>query len=57
VTHANERECETARFDPAIFEQRITTIERVFAWEAKFRRLLLRFQRLSAVHYAFKAFV
>ena len=41
-------------FDPAIFEERFCTIERVFAWEDKFRRLLLRFDRLSQVHYAFK---
>ena len=33
---------------------RFRTIERVFAWEDKFRRLLLRFERLSPVHYAFK---
>jgi len=25
-----------------------------FAWEDKFRRLLLRFERISDVHYAFK---
>ena len=42
------------RFDAAIFEERFRTIERVFAWEDKFRRLLLRFERLSPVHYAFK---
>ncbi|WP_243658635.1 transposase [Paraburkholderia sp. BL9I2N2] len=36
-------------FGPAIFEERFRTIERVFAWEDKFRRLLLRFERLSAV--------
>ncbi|MEX3791437.1 IS5 family transposase [Paraburkholderia sp. BR14374] len=42
------------RFDPAIFEERFRTIERVFAWEDKFRRLLLRFERISEVHYAFK---
>ncbi len=41
-------------FDPAIFEERFQTIERVFAWEDKFRRLLLRFDRLSRLHYAFK---
>jgi transposase len=41
-------------FDPAIFEERFQTIERVFAWEDKFRRLLLRFDRLSQVHYTFK---
>ncbi len=42
------------RFEPAIFEERFRTIERVFAWEDKFRRLLLRFERISEVHYAFK---
>ena len=41
-------------FDPAIFEERFRTIERVFAWEDKFRRLLLRFERISELHYAFK---
>jgi transposase len=41
-------------FDQAIFEERFQTIERVFAWEDKFRRLLLRFDRLSQLHYAFK---
>jgi hypothetical protein len=40
------------RFDPAIFEERFRTIERVFAWEDKFRCLLLRFERISDVHYA-----
>nr|WP_255631602.1 hypothetical protein [Caballeronia sp. dw_19] len=42
-------------FDAAIFEECFRTIERVFAWEDKFRRLLLRFERISQVHYAFKA--
>ena len=42
------------RFDPEIFRERFRTIERVFAWEDKFRRLLLRFERISAVHYALK---
>lgn len=42
-------------FDPAIFEERFRTIERVFAWEDKFRRLLLRFERISALHSAFKS--
>jgi transposase len=41
-------------FDPVIFEERFQTIERVFAWKDKFRRLLLRFDRLSQLHYAFK---
>jgi hypothetical protein len=31
-----------------------STIERVFAWEDKFGRFLLRFDRLSQLHYAFK---
>jgi len=41
-------------FEPALFDERFHTIERVFAWEDKFRRLLLRFDRLSQLHYAFK---
>ncbi len=42
-------------FNPAIFQERFNTIERVFAWEDKFRRLLLRFERLSSLHYALKS--
>ena len=34
-------------FDPSIFAERFWTIERVFAWEDKFRRLLLRFERIA----------
>jgi len=34
-------------FRSAIFQERFHTIERVFAWEDKFRRLLLRFERIS----------
>ena len=41
-------------FDDDIFEERFRTIERVFAWEDKFKRLLLRFDCISEVHYAFK---
>ncbi|MGF6969482.1 hypothetical protein OKW43_006577 [Paraburkholderia sp. WC7.3g] len=41
-------------FDQTIFNERFRTIERVFAWEDKFRRLLLRFERISQLHYAFK---
>lgn len=41
-------------FDPEIFKERFNTIERVFGWEDKFRRLLLRFERISSLHYAFK---
>jgi transposase len=42
-------------FDDAIFRERFNTIERVFGWEDKFRHLLLRFERLSHLHYAFKS--
>ena len=42
-------------FSPAIFQERFQTIERVFAWEDKFRRLLLRFERISELHYALKS--
>jgi len=42
-------------FNPAIFQERFNTIERVFAWEDKFRRLLLRFERISQLHYALKS--
>ena len=41
-------------FEPAIFKERFYTIERVFAWEDKFRRLLIRFERISRLHYALK---
>lgn len=42
-------------FDLAIFQERFRTIERVFAWEDKFRRLLLRFEQISRLHYALKS--
>ena len=42
-------------FAPTIFQERFHTIERVFAWEDKFRRLLLRFERISELHYALKS--
>ncbi len=42
-------------FVPAIFKERFRTIERVFAWEDKFKRLLLRFERISQLHYALKS--
>jgi transposase len=41
-------------FNADIFKERFDTIERVFGWEDKFRRLLLRFERRSQLHYAFK---
>ena len=42
-------------FDEAIFQERFNAIERVSGWEDKFRRLPLRFERLSHLHYAFKS--
>ena len=41
-------------FSLAIFKERFRTIERIFAWEDKFKRLLLRFERKSINHYAMK---
>jgi hypothetical protein len=42
-------------FEPTIFRERFKTIERIFAWEDKFRSLLLRFERMSELHYALKS--
>lgn len=41
-------------FDPAIFKERFKTVERLFAWEDKFKRLLLRFERKSKNHFGMK---
>lgn len=41
-------------YNPAIFEERFRTVERAFAWEDKFKRLLLRFERISFHHFGFK---
>jgi hypothetical protein len=41
-------------YDASIFKERFRTIERVFAWEDKFKRLLLRFEFHSINHYAMK---
>lgn len=41
-------------FDEEIYQERFFTIERVFAWEDKFKRLLMRFEFHSAHHYALK---
>lgn len=41
-------------FDESIFKERFETIERVFAWEDKFKRLLMRFEHISNLHYALK---
>lgn len=42
-------------FCASIFQERFFTIERVFGWEDKFKRLLLRFERISGLHYALKS--
>ncbi len=39
-------------FEQALYQEGFFTIERVFGWEDKFRRLLLRFERISSLHYA-----
>ena len=41
-------------FSKAIFKERFRTIERIFAWEDKFKRLLVRLEFHSAHHYAMK---
>jgi hypothetical protein len=41
-------------FSAAIFKERFRTIEHVFAWEDKFCRVLVRYEVISDVHYAFK---
>ena len=37
-----------------IFQERFKTIERDFAWEDKFRKLVIRYERHSCIHYGFK---
>lgn len=41
-------------YDENIFDERFQTIERVFAWEDKFKRLLMRFERISFHHFGLK---
>lgn len=40
-------------FDPALYHRRFT-VERTFAWEDKFKRLLLRFETKPSHHLGFK---
>lgn len=42
-------------YDSEIYDERFRTIERVFAWEDKFKRLLMRFEFISEIHYGFKS--
>ena len=41
-------------YNEKIFKERFSTIERDFAWEDKFRRLVIRYERHSCIHYGFK---
>ena len=56
----NKRNCKKPKrgrkqtFYQKIFKERFKTIERIFAWEDKFKRLLLRFEFHSINHYAIK---
>ena len=60
IPNINHRQCDLKRsgrkqlFDEEIFKERFSTIERLFAWEDKFKRLLIRFERISSHFYAFK---
>lgn len=38
-------------YNEGVFQERFYTVERAFAWEDKFKRLLMRFERISAVHF------
>ena len=53
----NRRQTKRGRkrlFDDAIYQERFQTVERVFAWEDKFKRLLLRFEFKSINHLGMK---
>jgi len=41
-------------FSEEIYQERFRKVERLFAWEDKFKRLLLRFERLSKNHLGLK---
>ncbi len=41
-------------FEASIYEERFYTVERAFAWEDKFKRLLLRFEFKSTNHLSMK---
>ena len=56
----NLRACDKKRsgrpkhFSEAIFKERFQVIERTFAWEDKFKRLLIRFERVNQLFDGFK---
>jgi len=41
-------------FSAALFKERFRTVERLFAWEDKFKRLLVRFEHKSENHFGMK---
>ncbi len=41
-------------YDEKIYKERFQTVERAFAWEDKFKRLLLRFEKISSNHFGMK---
>lgn len=41
-------------YSEEVFKERFYTVERAFAWEDKFKRLLMRFERISANHFGMK---
>ena len=41
-------------FDEGIYRERFQTVERVFGWEDKFKRLLMRFETKSSNHLGMK---
>ena len=45
------------KFDPTIFEERFFTIERMFSWEDKFKRALIRFEKISRHYFGIKLIV
>lgn len=41
-------------YNANIFQERFRTVERLFGWEDKFKRLLMRFERISNNHFGLK---
>jgi hypothetical protein len=41
-------------FIQSIYQERFQTVERAFAWEDKFKRVLIRFERISSNHFGMK---
>ena len=41
-------------YDKGIYRERFQTVERAFAWEDKFKRVLIRFERISSNHMGMK---